>query len=84
VVSVIVMRAHSAIVSPRPPGNIHVGQRFTVHAPIELGQDLRATVTCREKRISGTRKIVIFSVGIADAASGEPLLEGVNTMFWAA
>ena len=82
--SVIMMRAHSQIVQPRPSGNIHLGQQFEVRHPIEIGQTMLASVTCKDKRMSGARKLVSFSIAIADAMSGRALLDGVNTMFWAA
>lgn len=82
--SIVLMRAHSTILLHRPPGNIHIGQQFSIHHRIEVDQPLLASISCRDKRVSGSRRIVTFDVEVADEKSGRKLLDGANTMFWAA
>jgi len=81
--SVLMMRAYLKIVTPRPPGNVHGSQRFTVGAPPRVGETVDSTVRCLAKTMKGERRFVDLEL-IATGAHGRPLFTGVMTMLWAA
>jgi hypothetical protein len=82
-VPLILMRAYSDLVAPRPPGNVHVGQSCTLHALPEIGQPLRTSVSCISKERRGDRLLVRFDVQLHNNRS-EPMITGISTMFWGA
>lgn len=80
----LLMRAYAAIVTPRPPGNLHVGQSCTLRELPRMDTELQASAACIHKEIRGERRVVKFEVKICEARSNEPLISGISTMFWAA
>jgi hypothetical protein len=57
-VPVVAMRAYMAVVTPRPPGNVHGASTFRVYRRVRVGETLRTTVGCEGKDIRKGRKIV--------------------------
>lgn len=78
-ISVVMMRAYFAVVTPRPPGNIHAGQRFVVHALPQLGQRIEVSVRCIRKEIRRDRRFVWLEFN-ATRAGGLPVFDAVMTM----
>lgn len=83
VVSVVAMRAYMAIVTPRPPGNIHAGQQLRIVRAPSLGEHLHTRMACTAKRLSGERRIVTFGTRCTGRGSGGTVFEGAMTIFWA-
>jgi hypothetical protein len=79
----LLMRAMLAIVSPRPPGNIHVGQTYSIHRMPRIGDALTASVWCSEKELRRGRRIVKLQIRLVDPKETMPLVSGCSTMFWA-
>ncbi len=81
-VAAIAMRAYVEAVQPRPPGNVHVAQRFEITRLPRAGERLTTTVTCLEKELRrGDRRRVVF--GTETAGEGGPAFRGRMTVFWA-
>lgn len=81
--AVLVMRAYLAVVSPRPPGNIHRMLALRLHAPLPRERPLRCEVSCVDKQVRGERLVARFRVACRDA-DGTPLVDGEIDMLWAA
>lgn len=80
---VMMMRAYLAVVAPRPPGNIHAGQQFTLAAAPRIGEQLRTVVSCVGKELKrGRRHVVLRAEGTGDG--GRPVYTGCMTLIWAA
>lgn len=80
-VPLVLIRAYSDLVCPRPPGNVHVGQSCTLHELPEIGQSIRTSASCLSKERRGERLIVRFDVSLHNARA-EPMITGISTMFW--
>lgn len=79
----MMMRAYLTAVAPRPPGNVHARQRFSLKAVPERGEGIRTVVSCRSKEIRRERRYVDLDVqGTGDA--GRPIYTGILTLVWAA
>ncbi|GAB2897027.1 hypothetical protein [Paralcaligenes ginsengisoli] len=59
--SVITMLAYTAVITPRPPGNIHGGQRFDVLRLPRRGETLATTIQCEDKQIRKGRRWVYLA-----------------------
>lgn len=77
------MRAYLTVVAPRPPGNVHARQRFTLEAVPAQGEAIRTLVTCGDKELKRERRYVDFHVR-ATGAGDRPLYSGILTIVWAA
>lgn len=81
--TVLMMRAYLEVVSPRPPGNLHVRQQMRLHAPMRAGDPVTTAITCRTKELKGERrKLELLARG--EGSDGGLLYEGVITLYWAA
>jgi len=78
----VVMRGYAEAVAPRPAGNVHAGQRLTIHRAPRVGEALTTTVVCRDKVLRKGRRWVHLDVATA-AGNGELCYEGVITTVWA-
>ncbi len=56
--SLVVMRAYFAVITPRPPGNVHAGQSFSVQRLPRRGTTVVTEVCCLRKEMRKTRRIV--------------------------
>jgi len=76
------MEGYIGAVQPRPPGNIHAGQRLAFSgAPVRPGARLVLAYSCRAKEIRRERRWLTFGVRILD---GERLVaEGEISSIWA-
>lgn len=81
--AVLVMRAYLAIVTPRPPGNIHRALTVRLHAPLARDQALTMEVRCLSKQLRKERRYATFEV-IGYDVHGTPALAGQIDMLWAA
>jgi acyl dehydratase len=71
----VMMEAYVKAIQPRPPGNIHAGQKLTFGKRVRVGDQLEAQVTCLWKERRKDRNWIGFGVtlrtGGQDALSGE-------------
>lgn len=81
--AVVAIRAYSDILLPRPPGNVHAAQIFTLHRPPRLGARLTTRLSCLSKELKGERRWVRFRSETADA-DGRVAFTGDMTVIWAA
>ena len=77
------MRAYATVVVPRPPGNVHARQQFTLDAAPTQGEAIRTVVSCAAKELKRERRYVDFHVA-ATGAQGRALYSGILTIVWAA
>ncbi|MGE4369391.1 MAG: hypothetical protein AB7E12_06900 [Burkholderiaceae bacterium] len=80
---VLMMRAFLAVVSPRPPGNIHAKQWLQLGSMPVPGDRVTTTLRCRSKEIRRERRYVELEAR-AENQRGEFLFLGVLTLVWAA
>jgi len=80
----MMMRGYMAVISPRPPGNVHAGQRlcWTGHLPAQDSL-LQARYRCLDKEIRKERRRVTIGAQLVDE-DGLVVLEGELLMMWAA
>jgi len=79
----MMMRGYLEVVQPRPPGNVHVRQRFTLHTPPRQGEAIRTEVICLSKELKRNRRHVELEVrGSGD--HGRPIYAGILNLIWAA
>ena len=81
--SVLMMSAYLKIATPRPPGNVHASQLFTVTNRPRVGEMIDNRLRCVGKVKRGERGFVDFEL-IATGEGGRPLFTGVMTLIWAA
>ena len=79
----MMMRGYLGVVTPRPPGNVHARQRFTLEALPEPGEPIRTTVTCLSKELKRERRYVDLEVR-GTGMAGRPIYAGILTLIWAA
>ena len=80
---VLMMRAYLAVVTPRPPGNVHARQKFTLQTPPRPGEAVRTVVSCVSKELRRDRRYVDLQVrGTGDG--GRALYTGRLSLVWAA
>lgn len=80
----VTIRAYSDILLPRPPGNVHAAQSFTLRRRPRQGCRLTTTVSCAEKALRKGRRWVVFATETTDASTGAPAFSGRMTVIWAA
>jgi hypothetical protein len=83
-ISILMMQAYMQLVTPRPPGNIHVAQSYRVSRRPLLGEAFRTSVVCKDKFVRKDRHVVILG---QESTAGNPavvLFSGEMTIFWAA
>lgn len=80
-ISAITMRAFLATVQPRPKGNIHGNQEFTVHRLPKLGDDIITTTICRDKETRKNNNWVYFETRSEDQ-NGNLLFVGEMAIIW--
>lgn len=73
--SVITLLAYTNVITPRPPGNIHAGQRFDVVRLPRRGETLSTTIRCEDKQVRKGRRWVYLAFETLDDAR-EPVFEG--------
>jgi hypothetical protein len=79
----MMMRAYLAVVTPRPPGNVHARQRFRLHALPRQGEAVRTVISCEGKEIKRERRYVeLLAQGTGD--DGRAIYEGRLSLIWAA
>jgi hypothetical protein len=79
----MMMRGYLGVVAPRPPGNVHARQRFTLHARPAQGEVIRTRVRCLGKEMKRERRYVDLEVhGTGEGA--RRIYDGVLTLIWAA
>lgn len=79
----MMMRGYLGVVTPRPPGNVHARQRFTLAAEPRLGEDIRTVVTCLSKEFKRERGYVELEVR-GTGEGGRPVYSGILNLIWAA
>lgn len=80
---VMMMRAYLGVVAPRPPGNVHAGQRFSLQAVPRAGEAIRTVVSCVSKELRRDRRYVeLRTQGSGDG--GRTIYDGRLTLIWAA
>jgi len=79
----MMMRGYFSVVTPRPPGNVHARQRFTLEAMPQPGESVRTVVTCLSKEFKRGYRYVDLEVR-GRGASGRPIYRGALTLIWAA
>lgn len=81
--TIMMMRAFLHIVAPRPPGNIHAGQKLTLHDLPHPDETVRLSVRCLDKRMRKERRFVDLSVA-CHGLDGRAIFRGELTLIWAA
>lgn len=81
--TVLLMRAYMRILTPRPPGNIHVRQRLELLAGIAPGEEVTTELECVGKELKRERRYVELACR-ATGKGGRPLFDGRMTIIWAA
>ncbi|WP_298279865.1 hypothetical protein [uncultured Bradyrhizobium sp.] len=75
-------RAYSDILQPRPPGNVHGQQLFTIAKLPVVGDTLVTELRCEGKELKGERRWVRFG-SETRRADGELMFSGLMTTLWA-
>lgn len=78
----IVMRAYTEVVQPRPPSNIHAAYHCRLAKTPSLSKELQAKVFCVNKYMRRKRKMVDFRVDISDSESGMFLCSATLVICW--
>lgn len=79
----MMMRGYLGVVTPRPPGNVHARQRFTLATLPREGEAVRTVVTCLAKEIRRERRYVELDVR-GTGANGRAIYAGILNLIWAA
>lgn len=80
---VMMMRAYLNVVAPRPPGNVHARQRFSLESTPRQGEAIRTVIACVEKEFKRERRYVELQAwGIGEG--GRSIFTGRMTLIWAA
>lgn len=80
--AVLTIKAYADLVTPRPPGNIHGNQHFTLRQRPHLGETIYTEFTCSRKEERKERKWVTFQTSSRNAA-GNLLFKGEMRVLWA-
>ena len=80
-ISAITMRAFLATAQPRPKGNIHGTQEFTVHKFPKLGDKIITTTLCKKKETRKNNNWVYCETQSHDQ-NGELLFTGSMGIIW--
>jgi acyl dehydratase len=80
----LLMEGYMAAIQPRPPGNIHAGQKLTFAGkPLAEGGRVTVSISCNAKELKRERRFVRFGASMRDAR-GEEILAGEMNVIWAA
>lgn len=79
----VIMRAYTAVVTPRPPGNVHGEQVVDMHHLPRLGDLLRTRFVCEGKELKKDRRWVKLASETTNER-GELLFTGRMVILWAA
>jgi hypothetical protein len=82
-VAMVLMRAFTEVLSDRPGGNVHAGQKFWISRLPHVGDRITTTLRCLGKEAKSGRLWVTFSSESNDTA-GQLLFRGQMTTIWAA
>jgi hypothetical protein len=82
IATVMMMRAYMAVVSPRPPGNMHARQQIVLDGVPRLNEEVRTEVSCAAKEIRRDRRYVELLVD-ATGDGGRAIYRGRMTLIWA-
>lgn len=80
--SMLSARLFLEIVTPRPPGNIHVGQKLIVGKLPSIGDRITATVVCVAKEKRRGRDVAQMLTRVS-GSQDQHLFETFSTIFWA-
>jgi hypothetical protein len=80
---VMMMRAYLGIVTPRPPGNVHARQRFSLEGTPREGEAIRTVVTCVSRELKRDRRYVELQAR-GTGEGGRAIYGGRMTLIWAA
>jgi hypothetical protein len=75
-------RAYSSILQPRPPGNVHGEQVFTVNRIPRIGDELVTELFCEGKEMKNKRRWIRFASETRNL-NGELMFTGLMTTMWA-
>lgn len=82
VAMVLSMRAFLGVVTPRPPGNVHAREQFTLVNLPRLGEQVRNVISCVAKEVKRERFYVDLDV-IGTGDGGRALYSGRMSLIWA-
>lgn len=83
IATVMMMRAYLQIVAPRPPGNIHAGQKMHMQSQPHPGETVTLVVRCLDKTLRRERRFIELGVTCL-GADGRSIFTGQLTLIWAA
>jgi acyl dehydratase len=78
----LLMRSYLAVVSPRPPGNIHAGQKLRFASLPKPGENVQTRIACIGKEIRRERRYVELDA-VAKGEAGRALYAGRLLLVWA-
>ncbi len=81
--AMVIMRAYTTVLVPRPPGNVHGEQRIELVRLPALGDRLITRLSCFTKELKGERRWVRIATETSDAV-GSLLFRGRMAILWAA
>ncbi len=80
---VMMMRAYLNVVAPRPPGNVHARQRFSLESTPRQGEAIRTVIACVERELKRERRYVELQAW-GTGEGGRSIYTGRMTLIWAA
>lgn len=80
--TVVFMNAWRTIVDPKPPGNVHAGQKVIFSAVPRLGESIDTQVFCLSKEERKGRKYVKLQT-VSTGVNGRALFVGETNLIWA-
>lgn len=81
--TLLIMRAYMQVLTPRPPGNIHVRQKVEIAALPRLGEEVATEIRCVGKELRRERRYVDLETR-STGERGRELFTGAMTLIWAA
>ncbi len=80
---ILMIRAYLNVVTPRPPGNVHAKQVFTLERLPKPGDTVCSHIRCLSKEIRRERRYVeLGAIGTGD--DGHTIYTGRMSLIWAA
>ena len=80
---VMMMRTYLNVVAPRPPGNVHARQRFSLESTPRQGEAIRTVIACVERELKRERRYVELQAW-GTGEGGRSIYTGRMTLIWAA
>ncbi|MEO1191929.1 MAG: hypothetical protein AAFY02_09245 [Pseudomonadota bacterium] len=77
----LAMRGYLAVVTPRPPGNVHAGMDLAFTGAAHQGETLELEILCLDKEDRKGRRWVHF--GVSQTVGARPVLTARLTLIWA-